>query len=269
LRRRSIIIIDEKAYAINLISHGSSTPYPKLKDVEILAKYWKYEGLETHEIHQKLNEYCIKTDPLFNMASSGWKIKKALNTIKLYRLRTTFPVVITKAEVATIQQFKDYNYQKVLFVLIVLAKYLKYSNTRIKPTTKTRLINDFYVNEKILNIVKISRISIRKEKRNQMLRAFFLAGVLDATTYNTLKIKCIDENSEPEIVVTDFENLVLYWCRFCGEKIAGCSNCGKLFLQRTAMQSKCRSCYSIDKKEKTRLAAMKNYYNKKDNSNHL
>jgi hypothetical protein len=259
-----LIILDEKSYAEELLKNGSQTPYPKLYDVIVLAKYYRFLEMETHDIRLKLEEYCHKTDKDWNKVLSGWKIVKALNTIKLYRLRTAFSVIVTKTEVETIKQWKDYNYQKVLFVLIVMAKISKYFQTRIKPFTKARLINNFYVNETIINVFKMSRISIRRNKRYVILHEFHNAGLLEFTYKNSFNIKCIDENSNPEIIVTDFENIVLYWSRYCGERVAGCGSCGKLFLQRTVMQSKCRSCYAIERKEKVRLAVMKNYHKNKD-----
>jgi hypothetical protein len=242
-----LIILDEKSYAENLLKEGA--PYPKLKDIIILAKYWKYLDFETHDIHRKLNEYCLKTDTQFNFCINGWKIKKALNSIKQYRLRTTFPIKITKAEVYAIKQWDNYNYQKILFVLLCWAKFLKYSNTRIKLSTRLRNINDFFVNEKLSNIIKIARVSMRKSDRNKMLHDFFIAGILDGTSYNSLKIKCVVENSDPEILVTDYENIVLYWQRYCGERVMGCS-CGRLFIQRNIRNGKCRKCWKEDRRKK-------------------
>jgi hypothetical protein len=141
-----VIIIDEEAWSKKLLNFGSEKPYPLLKDIIVLAKYWKFKGLQTHDIRLELEKYCLKTDPNFNFAISGWKIRKALNATKIYKLRTTFPVTITKAEVENIKKFDNYTHQKILFVLLVYAKFLKYSNTRIVPTKKSRVINQFYVN---------------------------------------------------------------------------------------------------------------------------
>ena len=247
-----MIVLDELAYAQNLLLNGSSKPYPILKDVVLLGKYWKYKGLETHEIKIKLEEYCKKTDKEWNKAISGWKITKAISATNQYRLRTTFPITVTKSEVETIKQFQDYSYQKVLFVLIVISKFLKYSNTKINPSKKLKVINEFFVNDEIQNIIKIAKISMRKAASNRMLHKFYLAGVLDGTTYNSLKIKCVNENSEPEILINDFSNLVLYWCRYSGEKIAGCSVCGKLFIKKSNRHAMCRSCFSEQRRAKKR-----------------
>jgi hypothetical protein len=223
----------------------------------MLAKYYKFQEMSTHEIRLKLLEYCYKIDPLYNETLSGWKIKKAINVTKIYRLRTTFPITITKSEVAKIKEFDDYNLQKILFVLLTYAKFLKYSNTRIIPTKRTRVINEFYVNEKFSNIVKVAKVSIRKDNRNKFLHEAYLKGFLDGTIYNTLLIKYADENSDPEIVVDDLDNIVLYWQRYSGQKIAACSNCGKLFIKNSNRQFLCRKCFGEKRKEKKKEYAKK------------
>jgi len=259
-----LIVLDEESWSENLLKNGSPKPYAISKDVSILAKYWRYKGLETHDIRLKLEEYCYKSDPYFNDANSYWKIRNALRDSKNYRLRRAFPIVVTRAEVDVIKQFKSYDYQKVLFVLLVTGKFLKYSNTKIKPTNKTRIINDFFVKESMSEAVRNARVSMRIKERKDMFNNFYNAGVFDVGHYyRTLKVKFVDEDSEPEIVVTDFDNIVLSWCRYCGERIAACSKCGKLFLQRTNMQQKCRHCWKDERKEKVRLAVMKNYYKDK------
>jgi hypothetical protein len=257
-----MIILDEEAWAENLLKNGSSRQYPVANDVRILAKYWRYKGLETHDVRLKLEEYCCASDPYFNPVFSYWKITNALRDSKNYRLRRAFPVSVTKAEIATIKQFEDYGQQRVLFVLLVYAKFLKYTNTRIKPTQKTRVIGEFYVNEKMSNMVRIAKVSMRRNERKNFFNDLHDKGLFDYTFYDSLLIKYVDENSDPEIIIEDFSDITLYWARYCGERIAACSKCGKLFLQRTNMQQKCRQCWKEDRKEGVRLAVMKNYYNK-------
>ena len=234
------------------MKYGSKKNYPILKDIIILAKYYKFQGIDIHEIRIKLLEYCYRTDPSYSETLSGWKIKKALNAIKIYRLRISFPVTITKSEVSKIKEFDDYNLQKILFVLLTYSKFLKYANTRIVPTSRTRVINEFYVNERIRNIIKATRVSLQKDKRDKFLHDAFLKGLLDGTIHNTLLIKYVDENSEPEIIVEDLDDIVLYWARYSGEKIAACSKCGRLFVKRSNRHAMCRKCFQEQRREKQR-----------------
>jgi hypothetical protein len=256
------MILDEKEYVENLIKNGSKTPYASVKDLTALAKYYKFLNKETHEIRLLLEKFCYDTNKYYNPVLSGWKVDGALNTIKRYKIRTSFPVVITKKEVETIKKWEDYSYQKILFLLIVMAKFLKYSHTRIVPSSKTRLINDFYAKDKITNIFKVARVSANEDKRFDILYDFRKAGILYFTHYDSFKIFCVDESSEPEIVVTDINDPVLFWERYNGEKIAACSKCGKLFVKRSNRHSMCRSCFEEQRRDKRKEYNKKYYENK-------
>jgi hypothetical protein len=196
-----------------------------------------------------LEKFCRESNKDYNKNLSGWKINKALNRTKTYRIRTNLSVIISKSEVEKIKEFENYNYQKLLFVLLVTGKFSKYSNTRIVLSNRTRTINQFYVNDDLSNTLKIARISFRKDQKNKFLYEMFKKGFLDGTIYKTLLLKYVDEFSEPEIVVTDINDPVLFWQRYCGEKIAACSKCGKLFIKRSNRHSLCRSCWRDREKE--------------------
>ena len=105
--------LDEKEYVENLIKNGSQTPYASKKDLTMLAKYYKFLNKEAHEIRLLLEKFCYETNKDYNPVLSGWKIHKALNTTKTYRIVTSFPIVITKAEIETIQQWEEPSYRKI------------------------------------------------------------------------------------------------------------------------------------------------------------
>jgi len=254
-----LIILDELYHAKQLLKDGLQTSYPKLKDIIIIAKYLAYIGEGKKDIYNKLYEICLETDKNFNLAINGWKIKKAINSTNLYRLRTPFPVTITKDEIEAIQYFPDYNYQKVLFVLLVYAKFLKYADTKISPSKRPRVIGEFFVNERFNNIVKVARVTITKQKRNDMLHKFYLEGYIDGTVYNSIVVKYVKEKGDIEIIVTDLENIVLHYQRYCGERVAGCE-CGQLFLKRSNRHKMCRNCW------KERRKTIQKEYEKRKNT---
>jgi hypothetical protein len=79
-----------------------------------------------------------------------------------------------------------------------------------------------------------------------------------------LVIKYAEAAGDPEIIVEDFDNIVLYWQRLSGERVAACSKCLKLFVQRTNMQQMCRKCWKDESKRKMRELQTKNYQKKKE-----
>jgi hypothetical protein len=257
-----LIILDEEEYAKKLLKKVLPKPYISVQDLTILAKYYKFMGKENHEVRALLEKFCRESNKEYNLVSSGWKIDRALNKTKSYRIRTNLFVTVTKSEVEKIKEFNNYNYQKLLFVLLVIGKFSKYAKTRIVPSNKTYGINQFYVNDDLSNTVKIARVPFRKDQQNKFLYAAYEKGFLDGTIYKTLLLKYIDESSEPEIVVTDINDPVLFWQRYMGEKIAACSVCGKLFAKRSNRHSMCRSCFEEQRKDKRKEYNKKYYENK-------
>ena len=257
-----MVIFDEEEYAKKLLKEVSPKPYISLYDLTVLAKYYKFLNKETHEIRILLEKFCLESNRDYNKDLSGWKIDKALNRTKTYRIKTNFSVVVTKSEVEKIKEFENYNYQKLLFVLLVIGKFSKYSNARIVPSNRTHAINQIYVNDDLSNTLKVARVSFRKDQRNKFLHEMFEKGFLDGTIYKTLSLKYVDESSEPEIVVTDINDPVLFWERYNGEKIAACSKCGKLFVKRSNRHSMCRSCFEEQRRDKRKEYNKKYYENK-------
>ena len=100
-----------------------------------------------------------------------------------------------------------------------------------------------------------------------MLHEFKEKGLLYYTHYDSFKMLCIDESSDPEIVVTDISDPILFWQRYNGEKIAACSKCGKLFAKRSNRHSMCRSCFEEQRREKRKEYNEKYYKNKNSQKN--
>jgi hypothetical protein len=108
------------------------------------------------------------------------------------------------------------------------------------------------------NIVRAAKVSMRRNERKKFFNNLYDKGMFDYTFHGSLLVKYLDESSDPEIIVEDFTDISLYWARYCGEKIAACSNCGKLFIRRSNRHTYCRSCWKERERELWRLNKQKN-----------
>lgn len=245
-----MLILDEKAYAEELLKSRKFGNYLKLKDAIILAKYYRYcQDKETREIKKILISISKRLDKNWNPVLQGWKIVSAIKESKKRRIRTAIPIPITQKELEIISKIDNYNLEKILFTLLVYAKILKYNNTIVKPRRKPVLIGLFYVNEKLSNIFSVARVDVRKKQRNEMAHVLFQEQYIDATRYGGFLIKYVFEDSPTEFLVEDYSDLVLYYLRWKGEQVAGCV-CGRLFLKKSKNDSLCHRC----KQEKRREA---------------
>ena len=82
-----MVIFDEVEYAKKLLKEVSPKPYISLYDLTVLAKYYKFLNKETHEIRILLEKFCLESNRDYNKDLSGWKIDKALNRTKTYRIK--------------------------------------------------------------------------------------------------------------------------------------------------------------------------------------
>lgn|GEM_PF-3222055 len=239
-----MIILDELDYAKSLLK---SYNYPKLKNLSILAKYFKYLGDKPATIRKKLIEYCHKNAFEWNDTLADWKIDSALGSIKNYKLRVPIAVPITKKEIENIKAVDNYDLEKFLFVLLAYAKILKYNEVRIKPRKKPKPIGFFYVNERSSILFRVAHVGMGLKERGKALGYLYDNNYIDIGGYGSFILKYQEENSEVEVMVYDYNNIVLYYQRIKGEKIAGCE-CGRLFLKKTSRHSLCPVCW----KEKRR-----------------
>lgn len=261
-----VIILDELEYAKTLIEDKQ---YPKLKNLIIIAKYLKYNGDKPAVIKDKLISYCKENALNWNETIGESKLNKALKETKKHRLRTPIPIPITKKEIENIRLVKNYALEKFLFVLLAYAKILKYNDTRIKPRKKPQTLGFLYVNEKITKLFKEAHLNVRKDTRQKYLQELYSLGYIDLTNRGSFVVKYGCDESDMEIVISDYNSIVLYYQRLHGEKIAGCE-CGKLFLKKTQRQSMCPTCWKkkrlrdvAENVKKYRLNVITSFYDKK------
>jgi hypothetical protein len=249
-----VIILDELEYAKTLIEDKQ---YPKLKNLVIIAKYLKYNGDKPAVIKNKLISYCKENALNWNETMGEWKIYTAIKETKKHKLRIPISIPITKREIENIRLVNNYELEKFLFVLLVYAKILKYNDTRIKPRKKPQTLGFLYVNEKVTKLFKEAHLNVRKDIRQKYLQELYSLGYIDQTNRGSFVVKYGCDESDMELTIIDYNNIVLYYQRLCGEKIAGCE-CGKLFLKKTSRHSLCPICWK-KKRLKEKAEYTRNY----------
>jgi hypothetical protein len=130
-----------------------------------------------------------------------------------------------------------------------MGKFLKYSNTLLKVSKKTRQLGLLYVNEKGNSIVNRSGISMTRKQREIMFHTFFEKGVLDMETkHGGYIVKCAFEDTPVAFMVEEYNNISLYYRKYCGEKVETCG-CGRLFLVTGKNHKYCKVCWKKKERE--------------------
>jgi len=231
------LIFDEKKAAEEILQNGFSS-FMSNKDLGILAKYFKYLGKNKIQIRKSLIEFCEKYNPEFNEVLSREKINNAINSSDKFGLRLPVIINITESELKSIKNIENYNRQKILFVMLVIAKYAKYSGTRYKAKKESIYDDNFYVNEKTTSILKMAKVNINKIDRRKVFVDFNKLGIIKPTYGGGFQIMIVDELSPISLTITDMDDMIDFYPFYC-------EKCGKL-AEKSKRHNYCEECYQED-----------------------
>lgn len=252
------MVFYEERRAKMLIEQGIQT-FISHEDLSILAKYFKYIGKNKKQIEKSLIEFCEKNNPNFNEILFRNKIEYAIKSCDKFGIRLYKDVIITNNELEMIKNCGDYKRQKILFVMLAVAKYFKYNDTRLIPKKNDKHDNDFYVNMKLSDVLKMAKVNVsRLEKRDiiyDLEQSELITTLKRIDGGTSFQVNFIDENSETKIIITDMDNVIDFYPFFCSE-------CGKQIFQKAKRHELCSDCYEKKRKEVIRNNS-REYWRKK------
>lgn len=251
------MIFYEKDHAEKLLKTGF-TSFMNYTDLSILAKYFRYIGENRTQIKKNLLEFCEKFTPNFNEILSRKKIDDAIKISDEYGIRLPIDVIVTNEELDVIKNCGDYKRQKVLFVMLVMAKYFKHNDTRLTPRENNKYSDQFYVNDTFINILKIAKVNVSRVERmnilNDIEQGGFITTIIPKKNKKkkndiSFKINFVCENSDGSIIITDMNNMIdfyPFYCEKCGKEIG-----------KSKRHNLCPQCYDEHRKEVFRLSKRK------------
>jgi hypothetical protein len=238
-----MIIFCEKKHAEYMLENGFHN-FMSSQDLSILARYLKYIGKNKPQIRIDLIEFCTKYNPEFNEVIYDKKIRWVINTCDKYKLRIAMDIMITENEWNIINDVKNYKYEKILFVMLAIAKYFKYNRIRIHQD-KVKVNDNFYVNAKFTDILKQAKVNVSKLERNQIMFELNKTGLIEATLNGAYKINFINENSGSAILINDVDNIINYFPIHCIQ-------CGVRMDKKSYKHDMCSDCYKEYRLEKVK-----------------
>jgi len=230
-----MIIFSEKKYAEGLLADGFKN-FMSFKDLSILAKYYAYTGENKAKISQLLYAFCEKWNEEFNDVIYYKMIRNAVNSTNKMNLRIEMPVKISQIELNFIKTVENIDTQKVLFCMLVLAKFYHENPVRKDPKINEKYIGRYYVNIKFNEILKMAKVYLKKAERNALLHSMSVLGYIKETFNGGYEILYADvASTEHVIVVDDLDNMVSFLPFYC-------EDCGKQ-IKANKRHSKCSVCY--------------------------
>jgi hypothetical protein len=234
-----MLIFDEYKYALRLLNHGF-VKFMSNIDLTILAKYLRHIGKTEDQILEDLYYFCEVHNPEFNEIIFGENIKNAIKKSIKRPLLIPKPIPVTQKEIDTIKSINNYNAEKVLFILLIVAKHYRINLGW----------HDYIANIKRTEIFTRAKVHALKRDKDILLtildRDFGLtdAVVLRNIKNMSLRLTFVDEESVPIFYVNDFDNIIDFLPQYC-------SNCGKQ-IQRKYNNKKdkfCNECWKKHRKE--------------------
>jgi hypothetical protein len=124
-----------------------------------------------------------------------------------------------------------------------------------KITNKLNNNESYWINQSLTNITKEAKLN-RSIKKTEIFHTLYLDQAISAGNKVgkvSIKVNYAYEDSEEEIVITDFDGCVHYWLQYKGEKWKRCEECGKwIKLGKTKPSKYCKECAKIINIEKTK-----------------
>jgi hypothetical protein len=251
-----MVFYEEKRAKI-LLKQGTQS-FVTYEDLSILAKYFKYIGKNKTQIEKSLIEFCEKNICNFNEILFRGKIENAINSCDKFGIRLHIDVPITNSELEIVKNCGDYKRQKILFVMLAVAKYFKYNDTRLTPKKNNNHDDDFYVNIKWLDILKMAKVNVSKIERRDIIYDLGQSELITLIKRRnggvSFQVNFIDENSKSIITIDNMDDIISFY-------YFNCEKCGKPIKDRAKKHGLCEECYKEKRKEDIKNN-VKNHRNK-------
>lgn len=235
-------ILNEKEYAEKLLFAKKPLDKISFGELVILAKYYRFLGEQDGDaVREKVIAFCKDNILEFNAILSMDRINAAIRGSARHRLRLPIDVPITKKELESIISIRNYRYEKVLFVMLVLSKYYKMTNTKIirvaKDGTPGRLPSKAYYLGRMKNSTIFGLARVAERENENIMHILYSQGKIDhdlrANSY-FIKFSNTDSlNDEIAFAVTDMNKIVDFYYPHC-------IDCGKIVEKPN--QLRCPEC---------------------------
>lgn len=223
-----MIIFDEKKYAEEMLKKGFKTKNKNVYELNILAKYLFYKGLNEDDVKQRIIKFCEKHIDHFSIDEWYKLVNNTVSYAKKGTLNTSKEVHITENELEVIKSLECLREQKLTFVMLVLYKFYNY--------------NKFTVSlEDLFTLSELS--TINSKTRLQILHRITSRDLIDINTRGRRWVKFAEKNSTSTIAIKNYENFIWEYLCYIGEgKFKNCKDCNKVIKITTGNILYCKNC---------------------------
>lgn len=161
-------------------------------------------------------------------------------------------IKITKGELEKIKRLSDIKLEKIAFVMLV---YAKISNIVMNS-------NEGWINIPCGTICKEAKVNLKGVEKERIFNELYKIGYIEQRVNNSktnIKVCYIDEESDIEMVISDFEGVIYQYLIWNGEKWRRCECCSKWIKPKNNKQIYCNQCAKEKELEKYKKYNKKRY----------
>lgn len=197
--------------------------------INLLIKYYYKQGAEDKLIlSEKILDFLKKYYKNYKRAkweaTINKKVSKYLNLVKRKKINVQIidiqQIGITKEELKVISSLDDIKLEKIAFIMLVYAKI----STVIIET------NEGWINTSYNMICKEAKVNLPNIEKLKLFNALYKEGYIQQQKKNNktnIKVCYINNDSDIEIVINDFEGVIYQYLMWKGERWKQCEECGK------------------------------------------
>ena len=234
------IIMNEYTYAENLLNKqdlkACDLGDKPSSTLNLLARYYREIGKNDDEIKELLSDFlnrCLKD----KYKESKWidSIFYQVTKSKKYNLKKVDNVIVTKSEMEIIQSVKGKSRQKVLFTLLILAKYYNAVSDKNKNWT----------NLEYKKIFKLANVQLSIQNQALLINDLYNCGFVNVSKNvgkPNIQVNFVDNESDGVLTITRLKDLGKEYLMFCGEDYIRCQKCGTLVKNYKNTNKYCKTC---------------------------
>lgn len=204
--------------------------------LNLLARYYREIGKNDDEIKELLSDFlnrCLKD----KYKESKWidSIFYQVVKSKKYNLKKVDNVIVTKSEMEIIQSVKGKSRQKVLFTLLVLAKYYNAISDKNKNWT----------NLEYKKIFKLANVQLSIQNQALLINDLYNCGFVNVSKNvgkPNIQVNFVDNEPDAVLTIARLKDLGKEYLMFCGEDYIRCQKCGTLVKNYRNTNKYCKTC---------------------------
>ena len=245
-----MIVLNEEKYAKDLLTGQRDDVKSIVQKIDLIARYNLHTLKKNNDdSYTSIVKWLDKHHNIFAEQSYSNIISDCIKRAEKKLFYHIDSVKITKKEMSTIVGQNNLRYEKILFVLLCMAKVQKISHG----------FDNGLVSYNITDVFKAARVSVPVNERENILHEFLKLDLIGLPVKNDTRclfVKFMDE-SEDDVVLElneqDCSELAYSYLYFTSKaKVFRCSKCGKLIKQSKKFGNLCKGCQELHSDMKIR-----------------